>query len=111
MLAFLIFAIVMALLVQKLNEAGGGGGMMQWLRDSEGVTVEVDGELIGEISLGDKESMLSTPLSDSDIAAGILEVCWDDDKVVLPDAKILLEDNEAQEYGGGGRIAELIPNG
>ena len=101
----------MALLVQKLKEAGSGGGMMQWLRDSEGVTIEVDGELIGEISLGDKESMLSTPLSDSDIAAGILEMCWDDEKAVLPDVKVLLQDNEAQEYGGGGSIAEVIPNG
>ena len=62
----------------------------------------MDGELIGEISLGDKESMLSTPLSDSDIATAILEVCWDDEKADLPDVKILLHDSEPLAYGGGG---------
>lgn len=101
----------MVLLVQELNETGGGGGMMQWLRDSEVVTAEVDGELIGEISLGDKESILSTPLSASDIAAGILEECWDDEKVDLPGVKMLLQESGAQGYGGGGSIAEVIPNG
>ena len=89
LLTTVLFDSMIVLLVQELKEAAGGGGIIQWLRGSDGVIVDVDGELMGEISLGDKESMLSTPLSASDIAAGVLEMCCDDEKLDLLDVRML----------------------
>jgi len=78
--------------------------------DSEGVIAEVDGELIGDMSLGDNESMLSTPLSTSDIAAVAVEAC-NEEYEGFPGTKAILEDTRAEEYGGGGSIVQDIPTG
>ena len=64
-LELVITSVVGIGLVEELKETGGGG-MMQLLRMDSGRLEAIDGELIGDISLGDKESMLSTPLSASD---------------------------------------------
>ena len=96
---------VIGLLVHELNETGGGGMIQLVNMDSEGVSADVDGELIGDISLGDKESMLSTPLSASDIAAAIFEACGEENKGLL-EANELLQVPETEGYGGGGSIVE-----
>ena len=74
--------------------------------DSECDPADVDGELIGETSFGDKESMLSTPLSASDIAVGTLNVCG----VVEKDGFETTREFEEEGYGGGGRSIEDGPN-
>ena len=107
----MLFPDVIGWLAQELNETGGGG-MIQWFNmDSEDVNPDVDGELIGDISLGDKESILSTPLSASDIGAAIIfEACGEENKVLV-EAKELLQDPEAVGYGGGGSMVEGRSNG
>ena len=102
------FTTVLVLFVQTLKDAGGGGGMIQLLSiDSDGAIVEVDGELIGDMSFGDNESILSTPLSASDIAVGVAEA-YDED---FPGANDPLEATRTEEYGGGGSIVHDIPTG
>ena len=64
--------------------------------DSEWGPADVEGELMGDTSLGDKESMLSTPLSASDIAAGTRSVCGMVEKVDLEGTLELEEGNEEE---------------
>ena len=88
---------MLVLLLLELKETGGGGMMLLVTIDSECDPADVDGELIGDTSLGDKESMLSTPLSASDIAAGTRNVWGMAEKEGLEDTMELEEDNE--EFG------------
>ena len=97
---------MLILLVVEEKETGGGGRILLLIIDSECDPADVDGELIGETSFGDKESMLSTPLSASDIAVGTLNVCG----VVEKDGFETTRELEEEGYGGGGRSIEDGPN-
>ena len=100
-----LFETVIGLFAYDLNETGGGGMIRLLNMHSDGIDIDVDGELIGDISLGDKESMLSTPLSASDIAAAFFAPCGEEEEVLLYPI-VLLQDPEVEGYGGGGSIVE-----
>ena len=101
---------VLTLLLLEEKETGGGGIMLLLNIVSECDPADIDGELIGETSFGDNESMLSTPLSASDIAVGTLGVCGAVEKELFEARMELDEEIGVVGYGGGGRSNEDVPD-